>query len=184
MTAAARNMCALLFACVGATVVMRARLSAALVCIMAATCPALADPTASELAGRWGSVLRLSAKDCNGTACVLRYDLAPCGEFWCGVEVKADGICGAVAFQLGQGTVKQSQVEYSGSYQRSEGTQQYKVRASLYARPFGESPTGPLMLSIFGSTDGDFQPFRRSYPLHMLLSRTGDAVCRGQPKVS
>ena len=151
---------------------------------MAVACPALADVTASELAGRWSSVLRLSAKDCNGAACVLRYDLVSCGELWCGIEVKADDSCGRVAFLLNQGTAKQSHMEFLGSYQRSEGTEPYKVKASLYARPLGEAPARQLMLSVFGSTDGDFQPFRRSYPLQMLLSRAGDAVCRAQPKVS
>ncbi len=156
----------------------------ALVCIMAVACPAAAEIAASELAGRWSSIPRFGEKDCNGTACLLTYDLAPCGASWCGVEVKADNSCGRVAFQLNPGTANHSQVEFRGSYQRSEGTEPYKVRASLYPRPAHESPARQLMLSVVGSTDGAFQLFRRSYPLHMLLSRAGDAACRAQPKVS
>jgi hypothetical protein len=163
---------------------MGRRLAVALVCIMAVTCAVLAEVAPSELTGRWNLVPRIGATDCNGVDCRLTYDLAPCGEVWCGVEVKDDQSCGRVAFRLNPGSAKNSRVEFFGSYQRTEATAAYKVRASLYYRPGQESPARQLLLSVFGSTDGDFQPFRRSYPLQMLLSRSGDALCRAQPKVS
>jgi hypothetical protein len=148
------------------------------------TCSVLAEVAPSELTGRWSLVPRLGASDCDGAPCRPAYDLAPCGDVWCGVEVKDDQSCGRVAFRLNPGTAKQSLAEFLGSYQRSEGTAAYKVRATLHYRSDKESAARQLMLSVFGSTDGDFQPFRRSYPLQMLLSRSGDALCRAQPKVS
>ncbi len=40
------------------------------------------------------------------------------------------------------------------------------------------------MLFVQGATDGAFQPFRRTYPIQMLLTRAGDAVCHADAKLS
>jgi hypothetical protein len=162
---------------------MLATLIAALGWMMAAASPAAAEVTTSDLTGRWSSLAGLGDR-CDGAGCRLTYDLAPCGEAWCGIEVKDDRTCGRVAFQLNPGTSKQSWVEFLGSYERAEGTEPYRVKASLYARWALEPPAKQLVLSIVGTTDGNFAPFRRSYPLHLVLARVGDAVCRAQPKVS
>jgi hypothetical protein len=37
---------------------------------------------------------------------------------------------------------------------------------------------------VQGNTDGDFQPFRRTYPMQMTLARAGDAVCRTEERIS
>jgi hypothetical protein len=80
---------------------------------------------------------------------------------------------------LGAGTPTQFGVEFSGRYEKAEGTQPYAVKANLR-----QQPNERFLLSVLGNTDGDFQPLRRTYPLHMVLVRDGDAVCRAQPKVS
>lgn len=120
---------------------------------------------------------------CSDASCHVSYDLARCGEGWCGIEVQ-DSTCGRIAFRLDVGAPKPFGVEFSGYYERAESTQPYVIRASLHAKGHGHSPDRQLLLSVFGSTDGDFQPFRRTYPLHMVLARRGDAVCQARPRVS
>lgn len=151
--------------------------------------PAAADSelTASNLAGRWVFAASLTGKECTEPArCRVAYDLVPCGEGWCGIEVADGKTCGRTAFRLGAGSSGPNaryNIEFAGSFERAEGTQPYVVRANLYANPTPEQPAPPLRLSVRGNTGGDFQPFRRTYPLYMLLSRAGDALC-AQPKVS
>jgi hypothetical protein len=158
---------------------MLAIVAAALGCIMAVSRPAAADPEASQLAGRWNSAIGDPKHACSGTGCRLTYDLVPCGESWCGIEVKNDQQCGRVALRLDAGAPSQFGVEYSGRYEGAVGTQAYAVKANLR-----QPPNERALLTLLGSTDGDFQPFRRTYPLHMVLVREGEPVCRAQPKVS
>jgi hypothetical protein len=142
--------------------------------------------TASNLAGRWVVAAGFGGKDCTEPGCRPTYDLVPCGDGWCGIEVKDGKTCGRTAFRLDAGTPGNSAlygIEFAGSYERAAGAQPYVVRANLYANPAPQQPAQPLRLSVRGNTGGDFQPFRRTYPLHMVLSRDGDAAC-AQPKVS
>ena len=150
--------------------------------------PALAEMeiTASGLAGRWVAAAGFGGRECTEPGCRSTYDLVPCGDGWCGIEVKDGKACGRTAFRLDAGTPGlhwRYGIEFAGSFERAEGTQPYVVRANLIANPALPQPTPPLRLSVRGNTGGDFQPFRRTYPLHMLLSRDGDALC-AQPKVS
>lgn len=160
---------------------MAGTLAAALGCIMAAPRAAATEVTAAQLGGRWSTVSTDPTQPCRDAACRLTYDLAPCGAGWCGVEVRAGNTCGQVAFRLDAGKLALPGVEFFGSYQRTEATRPYVVRASLYARKQQQAQSEELMLAVFGTTDGVFSPFRRSYPMHILLSRLGDAVCRSQP---
>lgn len=120
---------------------------------------------------------------CGDVGCQPAYDLVPCGTGWCGIEVKADKSCGRTVLRLDAGASAQVGIDFSGSFERAAATQPYTVKARLYAQPRGTTPVR-LMLFVQGSTDGNFQPFRRTYPMQMLLTRSGDAVCRGEPKVS
>jgi hypothetical protein len=160
---------------------MLAILVAALGCIMAGTNPAAAELAASQLSGRWSVDPR---HRCHDASCQLAYDLVPCGDGWCGIEVRDGKACGRIAFRLDAGAPKPYGVEFLGHYERAQETQPYVVSANLYVDQQRRSPNEQLLLSVFGSTDGNFQPFRRSYPLHMVLARDGDAKCRAQPKIS
>ena len=150
---------------------------------MAAAAPAFADVMPSDLAGRWVTYVADPKVPCTHPSCRLAYDLVPCGENWCGIEVKEDKSCGRTAMRLDAGAPTQHGVTFSGRYERAESTQPYMVRAQLYPTPRPATP-GQLFLHVQGTTDGNFQPFRRTYPLQMLLSRAGDALCPAQPKVS
>lgn len=163
---------------------MLAILAATLGYIMAGANPAAAELAASQLSGRWSTHVSEFRYRCRDASCQLSYDLVPCGDGWCGIEVTDGKACGRIAFRLDAGAPKQFGVEFSGHYERAEGTQPYVVRANLYVDPQRRSPNEQLLLSVFGNTDGNFQPFRRSYPLHMVLARDGDAKCRAQPKIS
>lgn len=162
-----------------ASTVMLAILTVALGCMMAAVGPASADPQASQLSGRWIRYVPDPKYVCRDASCRVTYDLVRCGDGWCGVEVKDDKQCGRVALQLDAGASTQFGAEFSGRFVKAEGTQPYAVKANL-RQPANER----ALLTLLGNTDGDFQPLRRTYPLHMVLVREGDAVCPAQPKVS
>lgn len=149
---------------------------------MAGTNPAAAELAASQLSGRWSVDPR---HRCHDASCQLGYDLVPCGDGWCGIEVTDGKVCGRVAFRLDAGAPKQFGVEFSGRYEKAQGTQPYVVSANLYADPQQQSPNEQLLLSVSGSPDDNFRPFRRGFPpLYMVLARDGDAKCQAQPKVS
>jgi hypothetical protein len=152
----------------------------------APTAVAEVEITAANLAGRWVIATGFGSKQCTEPSCRPMYDLVPCSGGWCGIEVKDGTTCGRTAFRLDGGTPDNSArygIEFAGSYERAEGTQPYVVRANLYPTPAAQLPAPPLRLSVRGNTGGDFQPFRRTFPLHMVLSREGDALC-AQPKTS
>ena len=105
-------------------------------------------------------------------------DMAPCGEKWCGIEVDASGKCGRVVFRLTAGAPDKQGAQFIGQYSAAEGTEPYAIGASLWERE------GKVTMSASGHTGGLFQPYRRSYPLRMMLSREGDATCKADAKVS
>jgi hypothetical protein len=150
---------------------------------MAAAAPTFADVTPSDLAGRWVTYVADAKVPCTHPSCRLAYDLVPCGEGWCGIEVKEDKSCGRTAMRLDAGAPTQHGVTFSGRYERTDATQPYVVKALLYPPPRPKTP-GDLFLHVQGSTDGQFPLARRFFPLQMMLSRAGDALCRAQPKVS
>ncbi len=149
---------------------------------MASARLAAADAQASPLSGRW---IRYHPEHaCRDASCRLAYDFVRCGDGWCGVEVKEDKTCGRIAFRLDAGMPTQFGVAFSGRYERAEGTQPYLVKASLRDDTQPRQADERRLLSILGNTEGDFQPMRRTYPLHMVLVRDGDAACPVQSKVS
>src|SRR5262249_21373827 len=161
-----------------ATARMRRMLGAAVGCIMAAG-SAAAEIAPDQLAGRWTASAFLANQACGGGGCNLTYDMGSCGAGRGGLEVQCGQSCSRAALHLNAGRPSQSAVEFMGRYERAKGSQPYSVRAILHFRHSAQAPEGQPMLSVLGSTDGDFQPLRRRYPLHMYLSRAGDAVCRG-----
>jgi len=147
---------------------------------MAAALPARAELRPADLEGRWVTSNGPEAKDaCPGCGLVL--DLVPCGNGWCGIRVKSDKTCDRTVLHLDAGSSTAFGLTFAGRYVPSERARPYIVKARLYERS-GPGAPGHTGLSVHGSTDGDF--LRRNYPLQMLLTRTGDAVCRAEAKTS
>jgi hypothetical protein len=160
---------------------MLASLAAAFGWVMAGAVSA--RPQASDLAGRWVTSLGDAKEACGDAGCRSAFDLVPCGSEWCGIEVKDDKTCGRMALRLDAGAPTQYGIIFSGSFERAAATQPYIVKARLYEQPRSATP-GQLMLFVQGSTDRTFQPFRRTYPMQMLMTRAGDAGCRGEASTS
>jgi hypothetical protein len=146
--------------------------------------PATAELQASSLSGRWTQVVDESKRACAGGSCRLTYDLVPCGDGWCGIEVKNGKDCGRTAWRLDAGAPHADGVEFFGRFERAEGAMPYAVNATLRSVPQPDRPDPTLRLSARGNTGGSLEPFRRVFPFYMLLVREGEAVCRADPKLS
>jgi len=151
---------------------------------MAVAGPAAAEPRASDLSGRWTQAVADARQPCTGVGCRLTYDLVRCGDGWCGIEVKDGKDCGRTALRLDAGAAHASSVEFFGRYERAEGTAPYAVSANLHWGPRQDLPKVQLRLSVRGNTGGTLEPFRRTYPLQMVLMREGEPTCRADPKLS
>ena len=151
---------------------------------MAVAGSANAEIQASNLSGRWTQRVSDAGRPCPGAGCRLTYDLVPCGDGWCGIEVKGGKECGRVALRLTAGPAHPSGVEFSGRYERSEGAEPYVVKANLYSTSRQQPPKDQLTLSIHGNTGGTFEAYRRTFPLNMVLVREGEPACRADPKLS
>ena len=146
------------------------RLLAAIVMGLCPAGPAIAgtiDPAASNIEGRWvGEGLTL--------------DLSRCKEGWCGVEV-TDANCGRTALRL---TVADPEkrphnlVQFVGRFERAAETQPYVVQASIV------QSVPAVKLKLVGHSGDQFEMWRRTFPLSMLLARSGEAQCRPDTKVS
>jgi len=123
-------------------------------------------------------------RSCVGEGCRLTLDIMPCGEAWCGVEVKDGKQCGRTALRLVAGLPSRAGAEFSGRYEKSDGSEPYVVNARLSLHSQKDLPNGELLLSVWGHTGGTFQAFRRIYPLRLVLRREGEPACRGEPNVS
>ncbi len=164
-----------------ASVLMRAMLPLAAGSFVAiASWPASAQSPPSGFEGRWAQ----EGRHCTGPECRRVYDFAPCGTGWCGVEVKEGGACGSVAFRLQTSEGLAPGSELTGRYERAPGAEAYTVRVNV--RP--PSPRDPQPASsrlvIVGNTGTTLELFRRTFPLHMVLQREGDAVCKANNSVS
>lgn len=169
--------------------------SFALLCVLAAAAPALADPAttgeaaatpaAVDLAGRWeGRTYELArAEGCGGKACTLTLDLARCGSGWCGVEVTGvEQRCGATALKLDSGAANESVATvFKGNLALAKGTEPYVVEVYLLAPRSADDKTE---IQITGDTGGEFRMFRRSFPFNATLVRISDAKCRPESTVS
>ena len=149
-------------------------LAALVGCIMAGAAWAIVKP--EDIAGRWA----LRGSNCAIGACKALYDLSPCGEGWCGVEVEEGGKCGQTSIHLvAEKKPDPEQAVFSGQFRPAKGADPYVVEARI-----GISDSGARVLRILGHTGGQFQPFRRTYPLAMNLERIAGAECHGEPKTS
>ncbi len=142
----------------------------------------------ADLAGRWlGSKSELSrSKACaEGEACnALTLDVSRCGEGWCGVEVLSSGKCGATALKFALTTVKElPSPSYRGTLSLAKSTEPYVVEVAFQVYSIGTEPEEPH-LSIIGDTGGEFHMFRRTFPFHSILSKTGPAVCLPEKALS
>jgi hypothetical protein len=135
---------------------------------------AMADPAAltqADYEGRW-----VSQK--------LTLDISRCGEGLCGVEV-LDGACGRTMLRVSEGETREGVVlpqnrrELVGKLHLAARTEPYGVIAAL-----GRQDSGARTLMIAGHTGGKFSAFRRMYDYKALLARSGEALCRPDPKTS
>mgnify|MGYP001304265228 CR=1 FL=1 len=62
----------------------------------------------------------------------------------------------------------------------ARGTEPYVVEAYMHPAV----AEGRAELSITGDTGGEFRVFRRSFPFHATLERTGEATCKLDKPVS
>jgi hypothetical protein len=106
----------------------------------------------------------------------LTLDISRCADGWCGVEVR-NGSCGSTTLRLDEGELRAPLAVFSGRIGLG-GAQPYLIRVHLsrYESAF--------QLDLFGNTGDELELWRRNYPYRQLMSRTGDAVCRPDPKVS
>ena len=148
------------------------RLLAAIVMGLCPAGPAIAgtiDPGAPDIEGRW------VAEGGN-----LTLDLSRCKAGWCGVEVTGAS-CGRTALRLTAADPERRPdkiVQYLGQFERTAETQPYVVQASIVQN------TPAVKLKLVGHSGDRFEMWRRTFPLSMLLARSGEAQCRPDSKVS
>lgn len=145
---------------------------------------ALKAPPA-DLSGRWeGDSHSMSGPEggCDGGQCPLRLDIVACGETWCGIEVAKDGGCGGKALELKAITEEGvSPGGLEGKLQLASGTEPYVIHAYVSE---ADSAGQKDALHMTGDTGGEFRFWRRSFPFHATLARTGDAICKDLKPVS
>jgi hypothetical protein len=135
---------------------------------------ATADPASlkhADYEGRW-----VSEK--------LTLDISRCGAGFCGVEV-LDKACGRTMLRVSDGETRegvvlpQNRFELLGKLQLAASTEPYGVIAALTRQD-----SGARTLMIAGHTGGKYSAFRRIYDYKALLVRSGEALCRPDPKTS
>jgi hypothetical protein len=137
-----------------------------------------------SLAGRWtghyyGYGRNGDAQDCGGSGCALTYDIVTCKDGWCGIAIKDDNSCGAVAVHLVT-DAKQGDGAFKGKLELAKGAAPYAVEA--WYRTDEESKIGQLHL--LGDTGPELLLFRRSYPFEANFARAGDATCKADKATS
>lgn len=129
----------------------------------------------ADVAGRWtGQAHALAAdrKRCGPKGCQITLDIVPCGKDYCGIEVAQNEACGAVALNLAAGSAYEGAVDLAGKMTLAAGSTPYVVQAVL-----SRQADGAPMLSFVGDTGSELMLFRRSFPFHMLMTRSGSATC-------
>lgn len=157
-------------------------------CVVAGADGAAALDGVGAVAGRWHNdrvwMLAKAKTDCDKGQCGLTLDIVACGDGWCGIEVGPDNSCGATALKFETAKTKETEAKdavlFGGTLELARGTEPYVVEA--YMRPAADE--APAELSITGDTGGEFRVFRRSFPFHATLARTGEAVCKLDKPVS
>ena len=153
--------------------------------VLAAAAPVSAGLTAASVTGRWHNdriwMLSRAEADCDAGQCGLTLDIVACGDGWCGIEVGSNNACGATALKFDAGKSETSGGWlFSGKLELARGTEPYVVESYLQPR----QDETPMELAITGDTGGEFRAFRRSFPFHATLTRTGEAVCKLEKPVS
>ena len=142
---------------------------------------ALTQPV--TLAGRWtGPTVRptdMMARAGCDKGCPITFDIVACDKGWCGIEVRDDQSCGAVALRIHQNATKSAVTWFDGNLERAKGSAAFVIQASYFVANTGsKDSTKPPMLHVFGDTGPAGMLFmRRSFPFQAELARTGDAVC-------
>ena len=130
-------------------------------------------------AGRWVQ----ETPRCEGAECPSMYDFVPCGEGWCGIEVKGGKDCGRIAFRLAPDP-HPGRPSFIGQFERAPGTEVYSVFASVRAPSRLDPQPAPSRLVVYGNTGGQLEIFRRTWPLNLVMTRQGAAQCKGAAKTS
>lgn len=120
-----------------------------------------------DFAGRW------LAKQHN-----LTLDVSRCGNGWCGVVVTNGSSCGRTALRLDAGDQRPDQVQFKGRLQLAAETEPYGIMATLHRRD------DALTLTMSGHSGGTFEMARRTFDFHDMFARTGEPVCRPDPKIT
>lgn len=127
------------------------------------------DATTSNIEGRWVA---------EGSSLTL--DLSRCQEGWCGVEV-TDANCGRTALRIAAADPEKrphNLGQFFGQFERAAGTQPYAVRAYIVQN------VSAVQLKLVGHSGNQFEMWRRTFSLNMLLVHSGKAQCRPDSKVS
>lgn len=156
---------------------MMATLVSAFGLVIALAFPAFAEPQASDLSGRWSQEQPPSNHPCKGPFCHVAYDLVPCGNGWCGIEVKNGGDCGRVVFRVNAGAVKGAGMEFTGQFEKAGGVPPNDVRIFLQDAPDSRRRI------VFRSDPGVMETIRRTFSLNMVLVREGEPVCKADAPI-
>jgi hypothetical protein len=127
------------------------------------------DLSAMNIEGRW------AAEDGR-----LTLDMSRCKEGWCGVEVTVGG-CGKTALRIAAPDPAErlhASVQFLGRLELAAQTQPYAVHATFVQRE------SKMQMQLVGHTGEKFELWRRTFPLRMLLARSGEAQCRPESKTS
>lgn len=135
----------------------------------------------TDIAGRWSGPQYgfgdVRAK-CDNGPCTLTVDVSACPEGWCGVLVKSDGGCGAVAMKVeietGKNAAKdKSYLHFNGRLDPDPKAAGYVVQATLWQ----DDTAHAFHLDFIGDTGKELMFYRRSFPFQAHLARTGDTRC-------
>jgi len=123
----------------------------------------------SDISGRWTSPQH---------GYVL--DITRCAAEWCGIMLKADKSCGALALRLAAAPAGDGQQGLSGTLNLDPAAQTYQITA----RTSGPAGGPPIGLTLIGNPNTPPQPMTRMILFHDNLVRGAEAVCQADGKVS
>lgn len=120
-----------------------------------------------DLGGRW-------------TSDRLHYvlDIGKCGEEWCGVRLNPDQSCGAIVLRLKHIAKAGTMVGLAGHLDLGPEVESYEV--SVFFDNSGN--VSPDKLQIQGNPKVAPSLLTRTIKFYDLLARTGDAICKADPK--
>lgn len=107
-------------------------------------------------------------------------DLVRCGEGWCGIRIGDGGRCADLAMRLTAGDVPPQAIRLEGSFDRRPGTDRHAVQGSL----FRIRESGERVIVMIGEPGARLQLMRRVFPYSDRWTRTGEASCTTEAKVS